>query len=582
MLAGVDMAQLDQATAWVTAGVGGIVLFGSPPDDLGARLARLRTAGQVTPLIASDEEGGRVQRLTRLLGALPSAETAGRTMAPETIRRLAYGYGVGLRGLGVDLALAPVADLGTPGYYIEQSDRGFSAEPATVAADATAWSSGLRSAHVAASVKHWPGHGEASNSHTGAATTPPLDELERRDLVPFRAALADPAATVVMVGHLTVPGLTEAETPATLSPAALRYLRRDIGPDRLVLTDSMSMAAVTTAMGLTPADAAVRALEAGADLVLVDGGDPAPVIDRIRAALAGGDYQRDLAVASARRVLAVKQVVAAPMVASAPAAATRAGGLMAGYTDPTGAIQVRGWRDGQWGPTGSLGGRTASAPAVVAAPGGTWLLARGTDDVVQVRTTADGRSWTRWQSTRIAAVDAPAATALPDGRVLVAVRAAGDRLVVRARFPDGRWTTDGDLGTTTSAPAVAAAGDELLVAGRTVDGSVVVTSARAGVWQPAVRLDGVTTSAPALAVDPASGAVLLAARGTDGRLHARTRTAAGWQPWQDLGGAPTAAPALTSIGPGEVVALVRGGAYADLHVRAWRDGSWSGDWTRWS
>lgn len=320
VLAGYDMSRTDDALPWVREGLGGVVLFGRPPSDLAARLARLRAAGTVVPLVASDEEGGQVQRLRDVLGALPSAETMGRTRTPAQVRALAASYGAGMARLGVDMDLAPVADLAIPGYYVEQTDRGFSRDPAAVAAYAGAWQAGMRSARVAPVAKHWPGHGQAANTHDRAATTPPLSTLERRDLLPF-ADLLRAGVPAVMVGHLQVPGLTEGGVPATLSPNAYRYLRARAGA-RLLMTDSLSMRAISIGMRLTPAQAAVRALAAGADVVLVDPGPgPGSVVDAVAGALARGSYRRAAAVASVRRVLAVKRTTNAPlpMAALAPA-----------------------------------------------------------------------------------------------------------------------------------------------------------------------------------------------------------------------------------------------------------------------
>ncbi|MCA1721970.1 MAG: glycoside hydrolase family 3 protein, partial [Actinobacteria bacterium] len=187
VLAGYDMSRLGDAVPQVQAGLGGVILFGTPPSDLRTRLARLRASGSVVPLVASDEEGGRVQRLRTVLGALPSAEAMGSTRTPAQVRDLALSYGRRMRALGVDMDLAPVADLSVPGMYMEQTDRAFSRTPSGVSAFAGAWQQGMRAAGVAPVAKHWPGHGSAANTHDRAATTPPLSTLEQRDLLPFDA-----------------------------------------------------------------------------------------------------------------------------------------------------------------------------------------------------------------------------------------------------------------------------------------------------------------------------------------------------------------------------------------------------------
>lgn len=322
VLAGYDMSRTDDAVPWVREGLGGVVLFGTPPSDLRARLSRLRAAGTVVPMVASDEEGGRVQRLRSVLGALPSAESMGATRSAAQVTALAASYGRGMAGLGVDVDLAPVADLGIRGWYVEQTDRAFSADPATVGAYAGAWSAGMRAARVAPVAKHWPGHGQATNTHDRAATTPPLSTLEQRDLLPF-GDLVRAGVPAVMVGHLNVPGLTEEGVPATLSPNAYRYLRQRAGTSRVLMTDSLSMGAISVGMRLAPAQAAVRALRAGADVVLVDPGPgPGPVVDAVAQALASGRYARSAAVASVQRVLSMKRTTNPPLATTSLTPAT--------------------------------------------------------------------------------------------------------------------------------------------------------------------------------------------------------------------------------------------------------------------
>jgi beta-N-acetylhexosaminidase len=113
-----------------------------------------------------------------------------------------------MRALGVAVNLAPDTDIAVPGYFIATEHRSFSSDSQQVGADANAWNNGLRAAGVLGVVKHWPGHGQASDTHVGASNAPPWPVLKGRDLIPFQAAFADHAAAV-MVGHLRVAGLTE-------------------------------------------------------------------------------------------------------------------------------------------------------------------------------------------------------------------------------------------------------------------------------------------------------------------------------------------------------------------------------------
>jgi beta-N-acetylhexosaminidase len=303
----VDLAHLDAARRQARAGIGGIVLLGSrPPSGLRARLAAGRGASRtaVLPFVASDEEGGPVQRLREVIYPLPSAQTMGG-WSPARVRRTAHDYAVRMRRLGVRMDLAPVADLSVPGAYIASLGRAFSGDPDRVTERARAWRLGMRDAGVVTVLKHWPGHGSATNSHTGPARIAPLADLERADLLPFDRELAD-GAPVVMVGHLLSAGLTRDGVPASESPHALRYLRRAAGPDTVVLTDSLSMAAASSSLGISPVRATVRALRAGADWAMACDGSPLRAVAAVRDALATGALPRAQAAASARRILALK------------------------------------------------------------------------------------------------------------------------------------------------------------------------------------------------------------------------------------------------------------------------------------
>jgi beta-N-acetylhexosaminidase len=289
-------------------GVGGIVILGGGArSSIGTDLAAVLKAAPrgIRPFIASDEEGGQVQRLRDVIYPLPSARVQGTWSGSKT-KATAKDYGARLRKLHVSVVFGPVADLDVPGRYMSSLDRCFSRKPAAVGAHVVAWVTGLRAARVLATVKHWPGHGWATDTHSGAARVPSLSVLRRQDMVPFEQAF-DAGVPLVMVGHLRSKGLTGDETPASLSRQALTYLRRRTGDKTVIITDSLSMAATTKAVGLKLPAAAVRALRAGADLALFASGDPGPVIDAVTAALRSGRLPRAQAEASLLRVLELKR-----------------------------------------------------------------------------------------------------------------------------------------------------------------------------------------------------------------------------------------------------------------------------------
>jgi beta-N-acetylhexosaminidase len=323
VLAGIQMDHLSQALTWAKNGVGGIVLFGTPPKDLGAQLAQVRAANPVPPFVSSDEEGGEVQRLSSLIYRLRSAEWMGAHRSVQQVRARAADYAPRMKALGVDMDLAPDTDLLVPGHYISQVHRAFASAPTAVGDYANAWQRGMRSGHVVPVVKHWPGLGHSGNTDDSLQSTPPLRYMKAHDMRSFEATFAAhvPAA---MVGNMVVPGLTETDkTPASLSPAALHLLRKQGGDHLLIITDSLSAGAVRDGLGLSQAQAAVRALESGADMALVDGVTPRSIADAIVAALQSGHYARPAAMASVRRIMAAKRLTTPP---DAPTAFTPADG----------------------------------------------------------------------------------------------------------------------------------------------------------------------------------------------------------------------------------------------------------------
>lgn len=298
------------ARAFVRMGVGGVVILGGGARrSIGRDLASVMRAALhgVKPFIASDEEGGQVQRLRGVIYPLPSARVMGGWSSTRT-RSTAKAYGTRMRRLHVLVAFAPVADLDVPGRYMSSLDRCFSRRPSVVASHAVAWVKGLRDAGVFATVKHWPGHGWAADSHGGAARIPSLSVLRRRDMIPFERTF-EAGVPMVMVGHVQSRGLTEKNTPASLSPRAMRYLRARVGDDGVIITDSLSMGATTSALGIGTPAAAVRALKAGADVALFCSASPRRVIDAVERAIRSGRLPRSQAEESVRRILRLKQTM---------------------------------------------------------------------------------------------------------------------------------------------------------------------------------------------------------------------------------------------------------------------------------
>jgi beta-N-acetylhexosaminidase len=308
---GVDPADPAVATALVEEHhVGGLFVGGNDTGLLtSGALTDLRAASPTGLLVAVDEEGGRVQRIDDLDGEVPSAREMAATMTAEEVRARAEQRGEVMAAHGVTVDLAPVVDVSDQPDDTVIGDRSWSVDPEVVATYAGAYAEGLLAAGVTPVLKHFPGHGAASgDTHEGAATTPSLDELRTRDLVPYQRILPTlGAGAAVMLGHLDVPGLTEPDTPASLSPAAVALLRGEYGFAGVVMTDDLAgMASITARLG--PEEAAVRALAAGVDVVLFDAVDVAALLDRLEAAVADGSLPEERIDASVARVLALRGV----------------------------------------------------------------------------------------------------------------------------------------------------------------------------------------------------------------------------------------------------------------------------------
>lgn len=296
------------ASAMVSLFQPGGVFLSTGVDAANGTLGQaLAGAEPVAPFVSIDEEGGRVERLAATVGSLPSARDMAATMSEDEVRQAAEQLGRGLHDRGITVDLAPVVDVSSQPDGAVIGDRSFSSDPAVTTAYAGAFADGLRAAGVLPVLKHFPGHGRSSgDSHQGVVTTPPLDDLRGVDLVPYQSLLDD-EPVAVMMGHLDVPGLTEPGLPTSLSPAALRLLRDDLGFDGVVMTDDLgSMLAVTSRFSLP--DAALQALVAGVDMVLWNSGSIGAVLDRLEQAVGSGELPEARVDESVARILRVKDV----------------------------------------------------------------------------------------------------------------------------------------------------------------------------------------------------------------------------------------------------------------------------------
>ncbi|HSR84360.1 MAG TPA: glycoside hydrolase family 3 N-terminal domain-containing protein [Streptosporangiaceae bacterium] len=263
----------DQEPEWVRAalagGLAGVTLYGSNVQDrhqLAQLTGRLRSAA-IEPVIAIDEEGGDLTRISHQTGSdYPGNAALGAVDDVELTRSVYAALGADLAVLGINLDLAPAVDVNTAADNPVIGTRSFGPDPVLVARHAAAAVAGLQSAGVAACAKHFPGHGSTNlDSHLVLATVDaPLSVLRDRDLPPFEAAIAA-GVRAIMPSHLRVPELT-GDLPASLSRRAQTdLLRGELGFTGVIVSDGLEMRAVSEPYGIP--EAAVQAVIAGTDLL---------------------------------------------------------------------------------------------------------------------------------------------------------------------------------------------------------------------------------------------------------------------------------------------------------------------------
>jgi beta-N-acetylhexosaminidase len=314
-------SQVAATARLIATGYGGILLFGtSAPASLSSTLARLQTS---TPqdlgmFVMTDEEGGGILRLDNLVAAFPWARTMAATMTASQITSLATRVGVQLLRAGVNMDLAPVLDVDgrdvDPGVSDPDGYRSFSGSVPVVITDGNAFAKGLEAAHVVPVVKHFPGlGGSTGNTDDGRAATLPWARLKASALHTFESAI-NRGAPAIMVSNATIPGLTS--LPASVSEKVITGELRDwLKFKGLIVTDTLTAGAIA-AVPLSVQSAAIDALGAGADMVLL-GAQPSPTKDNalavsvtnsIAAALESGKLARATVVAAVQTILAARGI----------------------------------------------------------------------------------------------------------------------------------------------------------------------------------------------------------------------------------------------------------------------------------
>jgi beta-N-acetylhexosaminidase len=254
---------------------GGVIYFA--PNLRGPRqtaklsngLQRAAMETGIPLVIGTDEEQGIVSRLPYITRFPANKALAGTRNPDWDVRTAARVTGEELRAVGIGQDFAPVADVNVNPRNPVIGVRSFGEDPAAVARLVGVAVDAYRAAGVAATVKHFPGHGDTTaDSHTRLPViTHSVRVWERLDAPPFETAIAH-HVDAVMTAHIVVPGLDRSGDPATMSPTVLTgLLRGRLGYDGVVVTDSLRMAGATMRYGAP--EAAVRAVRAGADMLLM-------------------------------------------------------------------------------------------------------------------------------------------------------------------------------------------------------------------------------------------------------------------------------------------------------------------------
>ncbi|MFD6876647.1 MULTISPECIES: glycoside hydrolase family 3 protein [unclassified Streptomyces] len=312
-------------------GIAGVGLFGTNLQSTGRSLREdiVDPIRAVRPdaLIALDEEGGDVTRLDYHRGSVyPGNHALGGVDDPELTRQVARAVGSDLREAGINLCLGPCADVNSRATNPIIGVRSFGSRPGPVARHTRAFVEGLQERGVAATLKHFPGHGDTgTDSHSALPDIHRgLDALRALDLPPFTGGIAA-GAKAVMTGHIRLPHLCD--LPATLSRRIVTgLLREELGYDGVVISDALEMAPVRDRWGF--GGAAVLAWAAGVDLVLLgatDGELILPEVHRaVEVALRTGDLTVERLEEAAARVAALR-AWAAPTDGPLPAPAAADG-----------------------------------------------------------------------------------------------------------------------------------------------------------------------------------------------------------------------------------------------------------------
>ncbi|MGI9181727.1 MAG: glycoside hydrolase family 3 N-terminal domain-containing protein [Longimicrobiaceae bacterium] len=299
--------EFERMLRWVAQDqVGGLIISRGRPEALAAKLDAAQARARVPLLVVSDLETGPGMRLNPGGTDLPPAMAFGAADDVALAREAGRITGVEARAVGIHMTLGPVLDVNSNPDNPIINIRSFAEDPERVARLGSAWLQGARDAGLLSAGKHFPGHGDTEvDSHVGLATIfGDSARLEAVELLPFRRAAAA-GMDGVLVGHIAAVGLEgRGALPASLSARVIGgLLRGQLGFQGLVFTDALNMGAITRSYAV--GEASIRALQAGADVLLQPPGTGSVIAEIVRAVEAGR-LPRERIDDSARRMLSAK------------------------------------------------------------------------------------------------------------------------------------------------------------------------------------------------------------------------------------------------------------------------------------
>lgn len=293
--------------------VGGIILFGNNIKGIAQTvnfMNELKTANVENPyplLLGVDEEGGSVTRMPKGMKSLPSSSSIGALNDPDVSFNVGTILGMQLKGLGFNLDFAPVLDVNSNPNNPIIGDRSFGDNSNIVTRLGIQTMKGIQNEGVISVMKHFPGHGDTGvDSHFELPeVNKSYQNLSELELVPFKKAISE-GADVSMVAHILLPKIDETYPASMSKQVIIHILRDDYNFNGIVITDDLTMEAITDHFNV--ADAAVQSVKAGADLLLV-AHDPnliAKVFENLKAAVESGEISEDRIDESVERIRNLK------------------------------------------------------------------------------------------------------------------------------------------------------------------------------------------------------------------------------------------------------------------------------------